>query len=317
MVFLQAVLPLRLCWHGHGIHPVRSPLEWFRPRDEAEFFGPIEAQLQAAAVFCVKGEVDIVPQVGLERPRRQFEVARCIKADLRDALQPEVAGGDEVRGHLWSSDVTPCGPDRENRRQSGQASPFTHYVIDIEQLRTRDSERGGMANRLPFRAGPTVLFDAQRNAQRRIADEQRGISPLQHLSQVWWRFKKLRRGLPLFGAQDAGQRLRAARTEVQRKALRPFDRFLRDDEQAADLFLRSNGYVRQNHQIRDALVFYGRNDGDVRGARAQLLCALRRNRERQLVLALQRAIGEAPNERRRVEVLNDGDAKFGHDASFP
>src|SRR5216684_2302670 len=95
MVFLQAVLPLRLCWHGHGIHPVRSPLEWFRPRDEAEFFGPIEAQLQAAAVFCVKGEVDIVPQVGLERPRRQFEVARAIKADLRDARQPEVAGGEK------------------------------------------------------------------------------------------------------------------------------------------------------------------------------------------------------------------------------
>src|SRR6266704_2141398 len=169
MVWLQAVLPLRLCWHGHGIHPV-SPLEWFRPWDEAELCRVIEIKFQTAAILRIQRKVDVVAQVGFERALRQFQILRRLVADFAEVRKPEIARSKKISGEFGRGQLAPHGPDRENCRQSGQTSPFTHYVIDIEQLRSCDSERGGVANRLPFRAGPTVLFDAKRNAQRRITD---------------------------------------------------------------------------------------------------------------------------------------------------
>jgi hypothetical protein len=46
---------------------------------------------------------------------------------------------------------------------------------------------------------------------------------------------------------------------------------------------------------------------------------LRGHRERQIIFPAQRAVGEAPDERRGVQVLNDGDAEFGHGSglTFP
>jgi hypothetical protein len=61
----------------------------------------------------------------------------------------------------------------------------------------------------------------------------------------------------------------------------------------------------------DALIFDGGNDGDVGGAGAQGFGALRRNGESEIVFAAQGAVGEAPDERSGVEILNDGDAQFG------
>ncbi len=135
---------------------------------------------------------------------------------------------------------------------------------------------------------------------------------LQHGAQVRRCFSELWRNLPLFRAQDACQRLRAARTGVQREGLHLLYGLLRNNQQAAHLFLRRNGHVRQDHQIGDALVFDGRNDRDVHFSGSQLFGTLRGHGKRQIVLAAQRAVGEAPHERRGVQVLNDGDAKFRH-----
>ena len=41
-----------------------------------------------------------------------------------------------------------------------------------------------------------------------------------------------------------------------------------NDEQAAHAFFRSDGKIGKDYQIRDALVFDGRNDGDIGGASA-------------------------------------------------
>ena len=74
--------------------------------------------------------------------------------------------------------------------------------------------------------------------------------------------------------------------------------------------------IGQDHQVIDSLIFDGGNDGDVDVAGAQLLGALGRHGEAEFVLAGEETMRESPDERRGVEVLDDGDAKFWQGRSF-
>ena len=112
-------------------------------------------------------------------------------------------------------------------------------------------------------------------------------------------------------AENACQRLRAARAAIQGDAAHLSDGLFREDQQAANAIFRSDGEIRQDGQIADALVFDGGNDGDVRRTAAERIGAKRWHGERQVVLAVERAVGEAPDQRSGVEVLHDGNAKFG------
>src|ERR1700732_5051673 len=100
----------------------------------------IEDRLQAAAIFRVEGEVNILPQIRFERALRQFQLARRVEADFRDARQAEIPGGEEIGNHLRSGDVSPGRPDRQDGWQSCQTPPFTYHVVDVEQFRATNPE---------------------------------------------------------------------------------------------------------------------------------------------------------------------------------
>jgi len=58
---------------------------------------------------------------------------------------------------------------------------------------------------LAFRANLTVFFKFRAKCAGRVADEQRGVGLLEHFCQIGAGFKKTRRDLPFFSAQDARQ----------------------------------------------------------------------------------------------------------------
>lgn len=303
----QHAAPLQLhCLRFSG------PVDRFGLVDQGVSYGVLEIQVQAAAIFFVQGEVDVLSQIRFERLRRQFEFAGGVAADFREMRKTEIARSHEVCGQLGRHDVSPCCPDCKDGWQACQIFPFAYYVVDVEQFRTLDSERGGLADGLAFSAGAAVFFDPYGNSQGWIANHERCVGSLQHGAQVRGRFEEVWGDLPLFGAEDAREGLGAAGTAVEREDLYLFDWFFGDDQEAAHLFLRGDGHIREDGQIGDALVFDGGNDGDVHAAGAQLFGALGGDGEGQIVFATERAVGEAPDERRGVQVLNDGDAKFRH-----
>ena len=77
-------------------------------------------------------------------------------------------------------------------------------------------------------------------------------------------------------------------------------------------FFAATAIPGQHHQAVDALIFDRRNDGDIGFIAAQRFGALRWHRERKIVTAGQRAVGEAPHQRRGVEILDDGYSQLGH-----
>jgi len=83
-----------------------------------------------------------------------------------------------------------------------------------------------------------------------------------------------------------------------------------DEEEAADAAFGGDGEVGEDDEVVDALVFDGGDDGDVDVAGAELLGALGGDGEGEVVFAGEEAVGEAPDEGRGVEVLDDGDAEF-------
>src|ERR1700731_3878573 len=149
----------------------------------------IEVQPQAAAVFCVEGEVNILPQVRFERALGQSQLARRVEADFRDARQAEIPGGEEICGNFGSGNVSPRRPDRQDGWQSRQTPPFTYHVVDVEQFRAGNSEPGRGAYRLAFRAGPTIFFNPHGYSQSRITNQERRVCLLQHRTQVGRRFR--------------------------------------------------------------------------------------------------------------------------------
>ena len=54
------------------------------------------------------------------------------------------------------------------------------------------------------------------------------------------------------------------------------------------------------------------NDADVGAPGAQVLRALRRHGKRKIVLARQRPVRKAPDQRRGIQEFHDGDAQFAH-----
>ena len=112
------------------------------------------------------------------------------------------------------------------------------------------------------------------------------------------------------GAEDFGEGLGAARTAIECDRFGLRDRDFGDEEEAADAALGGDGEVGEDDEVVDALIFDGGDDGDVDVAGAQLLGALGRDGEAEVVFAGEEAVGEAPDEGRGVEVLDDGDAEF-------
>src|SRR3989454_9752013 len=80
---------------------------------------------------------------------------------------------------------------------------------------------------------------------------------------------------------------------------------------------RGDGNSRKHHDTLHALIFDGRNDGHVHGARTQRFGAQRRHGEGKLVAARQRPVGKAPDERRGIQILHDGDVQLAHVSYFP
>ena len=117
-------------------------------------------------------------------------------------------------------------------------------------------------------------------------------------------------------AEQAGERDAAARIGVQREALDELNGLFRQHQQAANLVLGGNGHFRQHDHAVHALIFDGGNDGDVGLAGAQRFGAKRGHGEGKVVAALERPVGEAPDERRGVQELDDGDAQFAHVLAF-
>ena len=130
-------------------------------------------------------------------------------------------------------------------------------------------------------------------------------------------FDKFWRDLPALGGENFDEGLRAARAAVQRDAASLADGNLAEQEQAAHALLGGNGQAGEDAERDaagdDARVLDGGNDGDVGGAGAQGFGALRGHGEGEVVFILQRAVGEAANERGGVEILHYGDAEFAHD----
>ena len=125
-------------------------------------------------------------------------------------------------------------------------------------------------------------------------------------------FEEFRSDVPALRAKDTHQRLGAAGTAIESDAADFVDGFLGDEQQAAHGFLRSDGKIRKNDQAVDALKLDGGNDGDVHFAGPQRFRTLRRHGEGKLIFAAQRAVREATDERRGVQILHNRDAERIH-----
>src|ERR1700731_5103818 len=102
----------------------------------------IEVQTPAPAGFCVEGEVNILPQVRFEGALGQFQLARRVEADFRDARQAEIPGGEEICGNFGSGNVSPRRPDRQDGWQSRQTPPCNCNVVDVPQFGAGNYWRG-------------------------------------------------------------------------------------------------------------------------------------------------------------------------------
>src|SRR5229473_4184567 len=62
----------------------RGPFERFRSGDQAVFCGIGEIQFQAAPIFRIEREINVVAQVRFERVGRQFHFLLRVEANFRD-----------------------------------------------------------------------------------------------------------------------------------------------------------------------------------------------------------------------------------------
>src|SRR4029077_13792978 len=161
-----------------------------------------------------------------------------------------------------------------------------------------------------------VRLRRQADTQRWIADQQCRIGLAQHGVQIRRHLEKFRRDLPMPRTQNLCQRLRAPRTPIERNRPRLRNGYLGNQQQTPHAPLRRDRKIRQDHQVIDALILDRRNDRDVHSPGAQRFGTLRRHRKRQIVLALERPVRKAPDQRRGIEILNDGDARFWQGQRF-
>ena len=161
--------------------------------------------------------------------------------------------------------------------------------------------------------GAAVFFDPYGNSQGRIANHERGVRLLQHGVPGPGALSKKSGAIFHFSAQRMRVRAWVLRELRSRAKLSTCSMgFFETIRRLRTCLLGSDGHIRQDRRIGDALVFDGGDDGDVHAAGAQFFGALGGDGEGQIVFAAERAVGEAPDERRGVQVLNDGDAKFRH-----
>ena len=195
--------------------------------------------------------------------------------------------------------------------------PFVDYIVNKKSGNLWEADLRSGADECAVAAGRDVLFGGEREAQSGIADEQGGVGGGEHAGKIGGGFGKFWRDEPAGVSKNSGEGLGAAGAGVERDATSFANRRFGDNEQAADAFLGGDGEVGEYDEIWDALIFDGGNDGDLGGASAEGFGALRGDGEGEIVLALQRAVSEAADEWRGVEILHDGDAKFGHGCGTP
>ena len=194
--------------------------------------------------------------------------------------------------------------------------PLFNDVVDVEVADAGHTGRGAGREQFACGAWSNFVFGCDGDAQGGVADDESSVGVGEHDGRVGIGFEKFRGDLPATGGEDFDQGLGAPRAAVERDAAGLADGDFADEQEAAHALLGGDGEVGEdgetNALAHDALVFDGGNDGDVGGAGAQGFGALRGDGEGEVVLAAQRAVGEAANERGRVEILHDGDAEFGH-----
>src|SRR5216684_2574358 len=233
-------------------------------------------------------------------------------ADLGEVRQAEIAGGQEVRGEFGGDDFVAGGPDGEHGGLFGEVPPLLDDVVDVELRRVfelRDGGGGGAGDPFAIGAGSDVAFRVNGDAQGSIADDERGVG-------VGIGFEKFGGDLPAAGGEDFDEGLGGAGAAVERNAAGLADGHFADEQEAAHALLGGDGQAGEDGEAdalaHDALVLDGGNDGDVGGAGAEGFSAFRGDGEGEVVFAMQRAVGEAADERGGVEILHDGDAEFAH-----
>ena len=143
------------------------------------------------------------------------------------------------------------------------------------------------------------------DAQRRIADNQRGVGVLEHFGGVRPRIHKFRLDPPVLGGKDSHQRDGTAGARVERDVLCQFNRLVRDDKNTSHRSLCRHRHSRQHHEILDPFVLDGGNDSHVGSAAAQRFSALRWKREGEIVSPRLRPFGETPHQRRGIQVFDN------------
>ena len=154
------------------------------------------------------------------------------------------------------------------------------------------------------------LVHLDRNAQGRVANDEGGVGLVEHFGRIGFGVDEAGRDVPVFGCENANESGRTAGGSVESESFDAIDWLFRNDKDAANFALSGDGHVGESDKIRDALVFDGRDDGHVNIAAAELLGALGRESEAEVVAAGERAFSKTPNQRSSVEVLDNRDAKF-------
>src|SRR6266478_2308157 len=88
----QQAAPLQL----HGFCFRSGPFERLGLRDQAEFCGMSEIQLQAAAIFFIERKIDVIAKIRFDRGLRQSQLARGVKADFWNARQTEIPRSEKI-----------------------------------------------------------------------------------------------------------------------------------------------------------------------------------------------------------------------------
>ena len=250
--------------------------------------------------------------------RRHIQLESGAFGDFADLRKAVFLGSQEIRHHFRRNHIAAAGPDGHHAGLARHLAPLLGHVVNKERVNTwhRLFLRIALATHLTTGLLLGQRVNSQLYRQRRIADHQRRVGGGQHRHRVGRHIQKFRRDAPEAAAKQTHQGRRGARVGVQCDAPRKLDGFFGQQQDAAHLALGRDGHVRENHHFVHALILDGRHDGHIGFSRAQRLGAERGHRERQMVTALERPVGETPDERRSIQEFDDRDAQLTH-ASRP
>ena len=189
-------------------------------------------------------------------------------ADLGEAAQAEIARGLEIVDDFGGGDFAAGGPDGQHGGESGHAAPLLDDVVDVQGAVVGDAGAGGGADLFAGFAAAGAGLGGEAEAQGGIADQKSGVGAQQHSGKVGRHLQKFGRDAPFLLAEDSRQRLGAAGAAVERDVAGFLEGNLGNQQQAADARFRRDGHVREDHEVVDALVFDGGDDGDVGGVGA-------------------------------------------------